>query len=128
MTCETITTGVVPEDSAFTLLARIRIDGITTGVQTAVSSITWDAYSVDDLNTAVTSGTLTVGDVTYDTLQTDGRWTEDTTGYNFRHDISNAVFTTPGRYRIQHQITTTSGRVFNLNPPFIVTVVDYAGT
>jgi hypothetical protein len=128
MTCEAITSGTVPEDTAFTVLARIVVDGATTGAQTAMDSVTWAAYNDADLGTEVASGALVVGTVLYDTLQTDGRWDEDATGYNFRHDLSHTTFTTPGRYRIEHKFTTTAGNVFYLSPVFVVNVLPYAGS
>ena len=47
--------------------------------------------------------------VVFDTLQTDGRWSLDSTGYNFRHDIGTTTFTTGGEYVIQYTVTPSGG-------------------
>jgi len=44
-----------------------------------------------------------------DTLLTDGYWSGDATGYNFRHQIPGSNFDAGGgRYRIEYSITTSS--------------------
>ena len=108
MNCDTIS-ACAYEDSAFVLLARVEIDGAN-ATQSTVSAITWKAFDVTDPDTVYDSGTLTVSSVVFDTLQTDGRWSEDWTGYNFRHEVAATVFATPDkRYRIEHKVTTSGG-------------------
>ena len=121
MTCETVT-GCVAEDSTFAVMLRLQVDG-SSATQSVLSSITWKAW--DERNTAAVyaSGTLTVADVIYDTLQTDGRWSADATGYNFRHDITQATFTKPGRYLIEYTVTMTGGNSF-IAGPVVVQVQD----
>ncbi len=115
MSCDTIN-GCVLEDSAFVLLSRFEIDGAN-ATQADVSSITWSAFDVTDQDTVHASGTLSVSSVVFDTLQTDGRWTEDSTGYNFLHELPATTFTTSGnRYRIEHKVTTSGGGSFYLTP------------
>ena len=106
------------EDGGAALMARVVGNSATAITQAAITSI---SYSVFDLsgttpNTAITgysAVSLTVADVVYDTLQTDARWTADSTGYNFRHDIAAAVFATGGhRYRIEYKFTPATGSVF----------------
>ena len=63
-----------------------------------------------------------MSNVVFDTLQTDGRWTEDATGYNFKHDIGHALFVNPAiRYRVEYRVTLTGGSEFFLEP-LLVTV------
>ena len=114
MSCETVT-GCVAEDSTFAVMLRLQVDGVN-ATQSVLSAITWKAW--DEQNTGVVhaSGTLTVSSVVFDTLQTDGRWTADSTGYNFRHDITQATFTDPGRYLIEYTVTMTGGNSFIAGP------------
>ncbi len=114
MSCETVT-GCVAEDSTFAVMLRLQVDG-NNATQAVLSSITWKAWDEKDTATAYASGTLTVSSVVYDTLQTDGRWSADATGYNFRHDITQATFTDPGRYLIEYTVTMTGGNSFIAGP------------
>lgn len=109
--------GQIVEDSGCTCLGRLQINGANAN-QAAITSIT---YSVFDLSTRTPttpiSGhdavSLTVSQVIWDTLQTDGRWTQDATGYNFRHEVAATAFPAGGhRYRIEYRITPTSGQLF----------------
>jgi len=114
MSCDTVT-GCVAEDSTFSVMLRLQVDG-SNATQSALSSITWKAWNERNVGTVHASGTLTVSSVVFDTLQTDGRWTADTTGYNFRHDITQATFTDPGRYVIEYTVTMTGGNSFIAGP------------
>ena len=119
--CESIS-GCVAEDSTFAVMARLHVNGAN-AVQSDFSSITYKAWNTNDRETVVASGSLSVGTVVFNTLQTDGRWTEDATGYNFRHDITAATFTTPGIYRIEYTGTLAGGGSV-IFTPFEVRVVD----
>ena len=80
--------------------------------QAVTSSIT---YLIHDITAGadIASGSLTVSSVIFDTLQTDGRWTEDDTGYNFGHAVQAAWFATPDHtYRVEYKFTPSSGQVF----------------
>ena len=114
MSCDTVT-GCVAEDSTFSVMLRLQVDG-SNATQSALSSITWKAWNERNVGTVHASGTLTVSSVVFDTLQTDGRWTADATGYNFRHDITQATFTDPGRYVIEYTVTMTGGNSFIAGP------------
>jgi len=114
MSCETVT-GCVAEDSTFAVMLRLQVDGVT-ATQSVLSSITWKAWDEQNTGTVHASGTLTVSSVVFDTLQTDGRWSADATGYNFRHDITQATFTDPGRYVIEYTVTMTGGNSFIAGP------------
>jgi hypothetical protein len=114
MACETIT-GSVYEDSTFSLMARFEVDGAN-ATQADCSSITIKAWDMSDFGTQVLSATLVVADVVFDALQTDGRWSEDSTGYNFRYDVADTVCTVPGaRYRFESVVTTSGGKL----PPMV---------
>ncbi len=108
-------TGIVYEDSTFSLMSRFTVDGAN-ATQSDCSSITMKAWDVDDYDTPVLDATLTVSAVVYDTLQTDGRWSVDATGYNFRYDVADTVCTTPGtQYRFEAVVTTSGGKL----PPMV---------
>ena len=110
MTCGPVT-GVVYEDSTFAIMARFEVDG-TNAVQADCSSITVKAWDTNDFDTTVLSATPTVSTVVFDTLQTDGRWTIDSTGYNFRYDVADTVCTTAGsRYLFEAVVTTSGGKL-----------------
>ena len=49
----------------------------------------------------------------FDTLQTDSRWSEDDTGYNFRHTVGASVFSEANHhYEIEYVFTPASGEVY----------------
>ena len=108
-------TGIVYEDSTFSVMSRFTVDGAN-ATQSDCSSITMKAWDVDDYDTPVLDATLTVSAVVYDTLQTDGRWSVDATGYNFRYDVADTVCTTAGtQYRFEAVVTTSGGKL----PPMV---------
>jgi hypothetical protein len=114
MACETIT-GSVYEDSTFSLMARFEVDGAN-ATQADCSSITIKAWDMSDFDTTVLSASLTVANVVFDTLQTDGRWSEDATGYNFRYDVADTICVTAGsRYRFEAVVSTSGGKL----PPMV---------
>ena len=114
MACD-IVTGSVYEDSTFSLMARFEVDGAN-AEQADCSSITMKAWATSDFDSTVLSESLTVASVVFDTLQTDGRWSEDTTGYNFRYDVADSICTTPGTvYRFEAVVTTSNGKL----PPMV---------
>lgn len=100
----------VNEDSNFSLAGRLRAPDGALATQAKVSSLSWKVFDLDDRANAFQSGSLTVADVIYDSLQTDDSWDEDSTGYNFRHDISSAIFTDPERrYMVEYTVSWASG-------------------
>lgn len=97
------------EDSAVTFRDRIIAATGTAIVQADVSSIAYSVRSVADPSTVVASGSLTVADVVYDTLQTTN-WTADSTGYNFRAVLAGTCFPLGDIvYRVEFVFTMTSG-------------------
>jgi len=108
-------------DGTVTLLARLVGWAASILQQADISAITYTIYTIDAVTGAATAVTghenvaLTVADVMFDSLQTDSRWTTDSTGYNFRHTIdvtSNDAFPSAGDYRIDVVITPTTGQPF----------------
>lgn len=100
----------------FQFLARV--EGFT-GAYILQSEVSTIAYRVIDEadGSEVVSGTQTVANVVFDTLQTDGRWNRDAIGYNFRAQLAGTAFPDNGRrYRVEFQFnmadTTTLGVVF----------------
>ena len=100
------------EDGGAFLMGRILGNDGAYLTQATTSSIT---YLVHDITAGadITSGSLTISSVIFDTLQTDGRWTEDTTGYNFGHAAQASWFATPDHtYRVEYKFSPSSGQVF----------------
>ena len=102
--------GTVYEDATFALMGRFEVDGAN-GVQADCSSITIKAWRADDPSTLLLDTTLVAANVVFDTLQTDGRWTEDSDGYNFRYDVADTVCSSPGRHIFEVVITTSGGKL-----------------
>lgn len=107
--------GNVFEDGGASFMARVAIQDGTNGQQADFTGITYAVFDLDSATpaTAVSSGSLTVANVVFDTLQTDSRWTKDSTGYNFRHDATPAMFPTGGhRYRMEYLFNPAAGEDF----------------
>lgn len=124
------TYGTVFKNGSVTLLARVVGKDGANIVQADIASAKYSVYLLDDQDadsrTAVTGHSdvaLNVGDIVFNTLQTDALWTVDETGYNFRHvlDVSeNQAFTVAGRrFLVEFELTPNSGQVilvrFRLN-------------
>jgi len=103
-----------------TLLARIVGQGGAAMVQADVSSSSYTIYLLDDQDadsrTPVAGHTdveLTVGAVMFTSLQTDGMWTVDDIGYNFRHLLDVAAhqaFSIAGRrYLVEYRLVPAGG-------------------
>lgn len=114
--------GTVNRGSTCTNMRRVTGADAANIVQADISTITYSIFLLDDQEadsrTAVAEHQdvdVAVADTIFDTLQTDGRWTEDATGYNFRHTVdvsSNAAFAVAGRrYLIEYKLTPGSGQV-----------------
>src|SRR6187402_145567 len=98
------------EDGGATFMARVLGNAGTAITQATISSITCNVYDMTAPTVAVISPTVTVNSVVFDTLQTDARWTADTTGYNFLHAMPATAFPTGKRnYKVEYKFTPTSG-------------------
>lgn len=105
----------INEGSGALYLARISIWDASNAQQADITSITYAIYDLDSNapESAIGSGTLTVANVVFDTLQTDAVWTKDSTGYNFSHAIPEAELPNGGhRHRIVYTWTPVSGEPF----------------
>ena len=115
----------VIEDSGVRWMARILGQSGSAIVQADVSSIAYSVYDKSDTSTATTTGTLTVGDVIYNTLQTDSRWGKDATGYNFGWNVPASIFAAGNKtYRIEVKITPSSGEAIHIVRDFPVVALN----
>ena len=89
----TPTLATIYEDTAITCMARVMGDDAVRIEQADVTSITLKTF-LNYGTTATTTTSLVVADTVFDTLQTDARWTKDSTGYNFRYQIPSSAFDT----------------------------------
>ena len=102
----------VMEDSGASIMARVRNPSGLLIQQNTITSISLK-YRRKRGTGAITSSNLTVADVVFDTLQTDSRWSKDSTGYNFRWDAPASVFAEgDGQYGIDFLFTPTSGAAY----------------
>ena len=110
------------EGSPLTLMDRIyghAGTAITQASLTAISYRTFEYASEDDAESDTsgtevsTSASLVVADTVFDTLQTDARWTRDSTGYNFRFTLPVARLPNGGKFiRVEVLFDPTSGDDF----------------
>jgi len=122
-------TGTVYAGGTVTLLARVVGNDAAPITQSDIATITYSVYEVDPTGSvAVLPGdsptrtvvaghngaSITVADAVFDAMQTDDLWTEDATGYNFRHTIaidSNAAFSNAGySYVVLVTLTPATGQ------------------
>jgi hypothetical protein len=109
------------ENSAHTFMARLRGNSFALITQATISSITCKVYDRSSATpgTPVSSPTVVVASAIFDTLQTDGRWTVDSStspgsdgsaGYNFLHQVVGSVFSEGGKtYDVEYTFTPTAG-------------------
>lgn len=104
---------VVFTGSGFSLLGRGKMADGSYFTQAKFSTITIAAYEKNSDGTLVVAETsLTIASVIFDTLQTDDRWTKDSTGYNFRYDAAASFLPSGGdkTYIIRLTCTPASGQ------------------
>jgi len=103
----------VDEDTGVSLMGRVqgKVSGTTANVtQASITAITYSSTT----NCTTTTGTLVVSATIFDTLQTDADWTTDATGYNFRWDVPDTLFASPGVYNVTVLIDPASGSDFKI--------------
>lgn len=133
-----IITGVAFERHAVVLMARVTGANRQAIVQSSLNKIFYEVWKIPtpqanrlppdyaaygDLSRSRDSTELTIGSVIFDTLQTDARWTVDTTGYNFLVELDAATFEEiPAAdypesqwYEIPIRFEPTSGAAFGVN-------------
>jgi len=125
----TPTRATIYEDTAITCMARIMGDDAERIVTADVTSITLKTF----LNYGTTATSTTViesfTNIIFDALQTDDRWTKDTTGYNFRYQIPESVFDTgDSTYRCEFLFDLTDGSQPDLFVIFSVDTVEVLST
>jgi len=124
------TYGTVEKGGTVTCLARVVGEDAAVINQASISTATYSVFLLDDDDPdsrTVVSGhddaSLTVSAIIFNSLQTDARWSVDSTGYNFRHTIdvsSNNAFAVAGRnYLVEYRLMPATGQViivrFRLN-------------
>lgn len=108
------------EDCGISLMDRVYGNAGTAITQATITAISYKVYShtskdkaVDaEDGTLIASGSLTVASVVFDTLQTDARWTKDSTGYNFRYDSPATDRPAGGWHRYEIVFDPSSGENF----------------
>jgi hypothetical protein len=113
--------GTAFKNGTAVLMARV-VDSAGDNIdQAGVSAIQYSIFELDPCrpdNLTVVTGhdgvSLSVSNVIYDALQTDGLWTVDEEGYNFRHEInvtSAEAFPKAGaQYQVRYELTPTDGQ------------------
>ena len=100
------------EDSGAFLMGRVLGNSGALITQSDISSITYYIWDITG-NVEITSGSLTVSSVVFNSLQLDDRCTEDDIGYNFGYAAPASWFAAPDHtYRIEVKFTPSSGQVF----------------
>lgn len=111
MAITTATQAQACEDGGAFVMARVVGNDAANITQASVTSIARKTFDLDSAtpNTATTTAPV-VADTIFDTLQTDARWTEDDTGWNFGDVIAASVLSTGDHhYRIEYVLTMDSG-------------------
>jgi len=115
------THGTAFRDGSAVLLARVVGEDAQPVAQADITAAEYSIYLLDDQDadsrTTVAGHdgvSLAVGQLIFDTLQTDDLWAVDQEGYNFRHvlDVSaNPAFAIAGRrYLVEHRLTPSNGQ------------------
>ena len=106
-------TGVVWEDSGASLMGRVLGNAGTAIVQADMTGISRSVYLGDTVVAGPTA--IVVATAVFDTLQTDARWTTDSTGYNFRDDAPETIFADSDRIHIvEYALDPASGEDFHV--------------
>ena len=103
----------VPERSGCTLMGYVQGHDAAAITQSDITSIAYHVVDVRKPSVTVASGSLDKANVVYDTLQTDARWTKDSTGYNFAWAAEVTLVPEGGKtYQVEVEFTPTSGAVY----------------
>ena len=103
----------VNERSGCTVMGYIQGYDAAAIVQDDITSIAYHVVDVRIPNTTVGSGPLDKTVVVFNTLQTDARWTIDSTGYNFAWEAPVTIVPNGGRtYQVELEFTPASGAVY----------------
>ena len=125
----TPTRATIYEDTAITCMARIMGDDAAKIVTDDVTSITLKTFLNYGTTATSTTAITSFTNIIFDDYQTDARWTKDTTGYNFRYQIPESVFTTgDSTYRCEFLFDLTEGSQPDLFVIFSVDTVEVLST
>ena len=92
------------------LLARVLDADGALLTPTTCTAITYQVYDKNTGDQIGTTTTATVADVLFASLQTDSRWTRDTTGYNLAIALPASALPAGGTtYRVEAKLTTNTG-------------------
>lgn len=106
------TRGNAIQSSTGVCMKRVLTQAGTVLLPTDVTSLSASVYNAD---TGQLSATLAGGATTiYGSLQTDARWTEDTTGYNVAIVVPGTAWPSAGDYRVELVIVPVVGTQFKL--------------
>lgn len=98
------------EDTGLVLMARVMTVANVAAQQADISSIALKVYDSADRTTTIATATPVVADTIYDTLQTGGPWSKDSTGYNFRYLTTASQLPAGNKtYRFEFMVTPASG-------------------
>ena len=97
------------EDSAVYLMARVVGRDAAVLTQSDISSITARFYAVDTETEIISDVSLTPSSVLFNSLQTDAKWTVDSTGYNFGYLAPKTAFAGVDSIRVDIEFTPSSG-------------------
>jgi len=113
-TSATITQALIFQGSSWRAMARIVGLDAAAILQADVTSIAYTIWKRDTPAAEDSSGSLTVGTVIFDALQTQS-WSADTTGYNFRWDVPAALLDDAETdYHVHAALTMADGSIVPL--------------
>lgn len=96
----------VPEHTHVTLLARVKSVTDELILIDDVASIELNVFDLSGPTplTFIHGESLTVAEVIFDTIQTDARWDVDSTGYNFRFEVTDPEVMVAGGKRYRYEV------------------------
>ncbi len=105
------------EDGGATNMARAVGQDAANITQASLTSISKKIFNLSTgSTTAVATAALSTASVVFDTLQTDARWTKDSTGYNFRDTVAATTLSTGDTvYSAEYRFVPTAGEPFICN-------------
>ncbi len=111
MPAPAVTKAMVWEDGGAAFMARIVGNDAANITQASITGGTVKVF--DSSGTSVLDSTITKTTHIFDTLQTDARWTVDSTGYNFLYAMADTVFSTGNEmYTVEFMFDPASGNDF----------------
>jgi hypothetical protein len=114
---------VLERQAVYLLASLYRADG-TLIVRDDVMSVTMELYRTDDGSVlAVAEEPYSVENVVFDTLQTDGYWSADSSGYNLRLRVrSDLLNAGAGLYRAEITVEIYNDDIDDAQDPDVIVV------